>query len=329
MIDKKGTILLVLKILEKYSDENHLLTHQQIIDLMQSDYGISVERKSIGNSIDILIELGYDITKAKKMGCYYSGRLFDASEIRFLDDAVFSSKSISGKYAKNIIKRLNEHLSIYQQKGYDYLVNSNAITRSDNIQLFLNIETINEAIKKGKKITFYYYTYNEKGELVPRKGNNRYDVSPYYLINSQGRYYLLCNSHTNNKKPISTYRVDLIKDVFIAEDSLIPLKSFVGMEDFNIAQYINEHIYPFGGDVVNASIEIVKPAAMQYIIDWFGDRAFVNKTTNENYVVSIRCDEDALFYWLLQYGECVKLLSPQKLKDRLKNHYEEQVKRYK
>ena len=329
MIDKKGTILLVLKVLEKYSDENHMLTHQQIIDLMQSNYGVSVERKSIGNSIDILIELGYDITKAKKMGCYYSGRLFDASEIRFLDDAIFSSKSISGKYAKNITKRLNEHLSIYQQRDYDYLVNSNAIARSDNVQLFLNIDIINEAIKKGKKVSFYYYTYNEKGELIPRKGNNKYTVSPYYLINSQGRYYLLCNSYASSKKPISTYRVDLIKEVSVTEDDLIPLHSFIGMENFNIAQYINEHIYPFGGEVVNASIEIVKPAAMQYIMDWFGDKAFVRKDENGNTIVNIRCDEDALFYWLLQYGEGVRLLTPQKLKDKLKNHYEEQIKRYK
>ena len=329
MIDKKGTILLVLKVLEKYSDENHMLTHQQIIDLMQSDYGVSVERKSIGNSIDILIELGYDITKAKKMGCYYSGRLFDASEIRFLDDAIFSSKSISGKYAKNITKRLNEHLSIYQQRDYDYLVNSNAIARSDNVQLFLNIDIINEAIKKGKKVSFYYYTYNEKGELIPRKGNNKYTVSPYYLINSQGRYYLLCNSYANSKKPISTYRVDLIKEVSVTEDDLIPLHSFIGMENFNIAQYINEHIYPFGGEVVNASIEIVKPVAMQYIMDWFGDKAYVRKDENGNTIVNIRCDEDALFYWLLQYGEGVRLLTPQKLKDKLKNHYEEQIKRYK
>ena len=113
------------------------------------------------------------------------------------------------------------------------------------------------------------------------------------------------------------------------DDQLIPLQSFLGMEDFNIAQYINEHIYPFGGEVVSANIEIVKSTAMQYIIDWFGDKATISKGANGNHIVNIRCDEDALFYWLLQYGEGVRLLSPQKLKDKLKTHYEEQIKRYK
>ena len=43
---KKASIILVLKVLEEFSDENHYLTHQQIIDKLESLYGVEVERKS-------------------------------------------------------------------------------------------------------------------------------------------------------------------------------------------------------------------------------------------------------------------------------------------
>ena len=326
-MDKKGSILLILKVLEKYSDKDHRLTYQQIIDLMQADYGVSVERKSVASSIELLIELGYEIDKSGKSGCALVGRLFEDSEIRFIDDAIFSSKAISGKYANNITNRLNDHLSIYQKRDYSYLVNSNSVTRTTNAQLFFNIDCINDAIKKGMKVSFLYCTYNEKGELVPRKNGERYIVSPYYLINSQGNYYLLCN-HNKKTNPITTFRVDLIKEIEMEDNQSIPLNSFLGMEDFNVAQYLNEHIYPFGGEVVNASIEILKENTIQYVIDWFGDKAFLSKSADGNIIANVRCDESALFYWLLQYGEGVRLLSPQKLKNKLAKHYQAQADMY-
>ena len=66
MIDnKKSSIILVLKVLSEYSDEEHFLTHQDIIDKIYSIYGLEFERKSIAYSIDLLIELGYDIIKTR------------------------------------------------------------------------------------------------------------------------------------------------------------------------------------------------------------------------------------------------------------------------
>ena len=59
--NKKSSIILILKVLEEYTDEDHLLTQQQIIDKISQLYNIDLERKSVSNSISLLIELGYDI----------------------------------------------------------------------------------------------------------------------------------------------------------------------------------------------------------------------------------------------------------------------------
>ena len=65
---KKGSLILILKVLEEYSDNDHYLTQQDIINKISSLYGLELERKTIGANINLLIELGYDIVKKEKGG---------------------------------------------------------------------------------------------------------------------------------------------------------------------------------------------------------------------------------------------------------------------
>ena len=61
--NKKSSVVLVLKVLQEYSDEEHYLTHKQIIDKIKLLYDIEIERKSIASSIAILQDLDFDIAK--------------------------------------------------------------------------------------------------------------------------------------------------------------------------------------------------------------------------------------------------------------------------
>ena len=47
-------------------------------------------------------------------------------------------------------------LSIHQRDRFKYVHKSDEVVRSDNKQLFLNIDLISEAIDKGKQISFNY-----------------------------------------------------------------------------------------------------------------------------------------------------------------------------
>ena len=48
---KKMLNILILNILKDYSDSEHRLQQQNIIDLLDSNYGISCERRAIKNNI--------------------------------------------------------------------------------------------------------------------------------------------------------------------------------------------------------------------------------------------------------------------------------------
>ena len=119
--NKKASILLILKVLEEYSDEDHFLTQQDIIDKVDELYGIELERKSVAFSISLLQELDYDINKSPRGGYALLSRSFDNSEIRYIVDSLFSSKSISGKQAAELSNKLNSCLSKYQRKDYNFI----------------------------------------------------------------------------------------------------------------------------------------------------------------------------------------------------------------
>ena len=316
--NKKASILLILKVLEEYSDEEHYLTHQQIIDKVYEIYDIQLERKSVAFAIELLQELEYDINKGPHGGFALLSRNLDITEIQFIVDSIFSSKSLTGKQAKQIADKISGELSIYQKKDYSYLNKTTELNRSTNKDLFYNIDVIHEAMKRGKRVGFQYLTYDRSGNPMARKDGFQYIVSPYYLVNNFGRYYLICN-YREKYHAIQTFRIDYMMNIEIKEDWPIKrIESLEGMKDkrFSLSEYLNDHIYLFGGDVITAELEIEEEWAIQYVKDWFGDKAKL-RIKDEKIVATVKCNETALIYWIMQYGEFMKVLSPSSLIDKV------------
>jgi|GEM_PF-5889978 len=58
---KKTLILNILDILRRYSDENHRLSQKDIVDILRTEYDMTVERKVIRRNILDLMDCGYEI----------------------------------------------------------------------------------------------------------------------------------------------------------------------------------------------------------------------------------------------------------------------------
>lgn len=326
--NKKGSILLVLKILEEYTDDNHYLTQPQIATKISQLYGIDLERKAIGSSLQLLEELDYDIVKGPKGGFALLSRTFDPSEASFLIDAIFSSKSINGKEAKRMAEEVSSCFSKYQRKDYSYIYKSNEINRSKNETTLYNVSIINEAISKGKRVGFQYLTYDKNGNEIYRNDGYEYIVSPYYLINNYGRYYLLCN-YREKYRPLQLFRIDKMANIVIKDDwpikQLKDLKD--GPKDFSIAKYLNEHVYLFNEEVIDAKIILDGEWAIEIVKDWFGDNAKIH-FKDEKIIATIKGDEKALYYWIMQYSDCVTVLSPLSLVEKIKKGLIDATRRY-
>ena len=327
--NKKSSILLILKILEEYSDEEHFLTQQEIIEKVKNIYNVELERKSVAFSLSLLQELDYDINKSSRGGYALLSRALDPSEVRYITDALFSSKTIDAHQAVKLSKALSGCLSKYQRRDYNYIHKSVEISKFANKDLFFIVETIEEAKKKGKRVSFQYIAFDSNGEPYIKRDGFRYIVSPYYTVNSNGRYYLICN-YREKYRPISAFRIDYIRNIQIEDEwDVKPLEKLQGMKEFNISKYLSENIYLLSGEPVSATIEIEDENTIGAVIDWFGGKAKIYKSEEDGIQYArITCNESALFYWCMQYSESIKVVSPQSLIDRIKGEAERILKKY-
>lgn len=322
---KKLSIIYILEILREYSNENNPLTQDEILKKIYSIYGMECERKSIGANIDLLIDMGYDIIKLKK-GCYLGQREIEPSEVTFLIDAIFSSKSIDGENSKRLAKKLTNFLSRYDRKNYNYIYNSNRVTRTDNKQVFYTIETIHNAIEQNKRISFCYERFYLNAEENEKRKHKRLYVSPYFFVNSQGKYYLVCSF--NKTDEIANYRVDNIKDIQILDEERRPLTDFKEFKNgLDMAEYASKNQYMMSSNIINGKIKIYNEYTVSYVLDWFGDNAKPYKKDNEIFA-DIKCSEETLLYWCLQYGETVELVEPKDTREKIKEIIEQMQKRY-
>lgn len=305
--DRKLASCYIIDILKKYSDENHYLTYLQISEKIKENYNADINPRTVGRYITLLQEYGIDIVKKRNIGCALIGRIFDNSELSFLIDAVFSSKFISSVHAKNLISSLMSESSVYEKKRYDYVFKTDEISRYDSKSFFYVIDTIMRAIEENKQISF---TYNEvllNKEISARKNGKEFLINPYFMINNRGKYYLVCNYDKYSR--LSHYKIECISNIKILETPIKPLNNLEDTQNFDIGKYVNEHIYMFSGNTINATIKLANPKILNDIVDWYGNNIVIKEHLGEIYV-SFNVNEQAFLYWALQYGINIEIIKP-------------------
>ena len=304
---------MILKILEKYSDEKRPLTQKKILELLNLEYGMKCDRRSVKANLMSLKEIGYDINL--KHGIFIR-RDFEESELRMLIDSVLFSKNISRSQAKRLIDKLKTLGSNKFSAKVSHIANLPELHHSDNTRVMYNLDVINDAISKNKKISFIYNSYDENLQLKPRR-EEVYIVSPYQMVATNGRYYLICN--TDNYDNISHYRIDKITEVQMLK---IPVKSkrnikeFIG-SSFNLPKHMTEHIYMFSGESIWVKFWAEK-IIIDALVDWFGKDFKILQKENDRILINVKVNETAMKFWAMQYGEFVEIIFPESLRDEIR-----------
>lgn len=312
---KKMLNLLILKILQEHSDSEHLLTQAKIIKRLSDDYGLTCDRHSVRNNIRALKEFGYEIADTGK-GYYLAERSFEDAELVMLIDSVIFSKNLSHTQKKRLTEKLEKIGNKYFHSKVTHASNLTELFHSENKQALIALDTISEAIGKKKKIQFVYNRYGTDFKLHPRR-EEEYKVSPYQLAMTNGKYYLIGNY--DKYDDISHYRVDRITCAKIIDEPIKPknqIKEFAQV-GFNLPNHMAEHIYMYSGESVWVKF-IADVELMDELVDWFGKSFTVRKIDDKKIRVKVKCNEQAMTYWALQYGKDIVIESPQSLIDSVK-----------
>ena len=171
---KKILIMNILEILQKYSDENHRLSQKEISNILKVEYDMEADRKTIRRNILDLMDFGYEIeysetirmTPNSKTGeleesyvwsDFYLVRTFTDGELRLLIDGLLFSKHVPYNQCKELIKKLEGLSNNYFHSRVKH-ISRIPDDKTDNKQLFLNIELLDEAISKKRRL--YLITWN-------------------------------------------------------------------------------------------------------------------------------------------------------------------------
>lgn len=327
---KKMLALNILRILQRYTDVEHTLSQKQIAEKLESDFQMTVDRKSIKRNLDSLIDSGYEIectenTRMKQTGeaetitaGWYLQHEFENSELRLLIDSILFSRQIPQQQCLQLIKKLeglsNCHFNVRVKH-----VHSLPETSSASKQLFYTIDILDEAMANGVQVAFHYGIYDVDKSLHPRLDGSgspkRYVMDPYQLVAANGRYYLVCRNE--NYDGLANYRVDRIMDIELLETPLIPLHKLKGYANgLDLPKHIAEHIYMFSGESVRVRFRVSRSALM-HVFDWFGSNIRFENETDTDIEVVIRVNAQAMRYWALQFGEYVEVLEPPSLREQL------------
>lgn len=322
--NKKMLNMLILEILKEYSDQEHRLTQQEIIRLLKSNYDMDCDRRSVKNNVMCLKELGYEISMED--GYYLLEREFDDAELRMLIDSVLFSKNLTQKQAKTLIEKLKGMGNRYFSAKVNHVSNLPELHHGDNKQLMYVLDTINEAISQHKKISFVYNKYGFDFKLHPKR-EEKYVVNPYQMVANNGFYYLIGNY--DKYDDISHYRLDKMTCVEMLTEKVKPQNQVTGLEQgLNLPKHMAEHIYMFSGESVAINM-LVDETIISELVDWFGNDFYViEKRRNNQVLVRLKCNEQAFFYWALQYGPYVEVLEPVSLRSKIAEAVSEMNEKY-
>lgn len=310
MEEKKTSILAVYKVLEEFSDENHPLTRTEITDLIEKQYNITIDRRTLYRNIEMLINFGYDISdyNENKIGYYLKDRLFQHSEVLLLCNAVHASHFIPDKASKDLVNKLLSCQSRYKRNDYFknvYLPNNK---KKDNKQFLLNIEQISRAINEKKVIKFNYTHYDINKKLVNTR-DDAYYRSPYFLVVNGDRVYMVGKG--KNHDSLSHFRVDRMKDIELVDEYYLRLP-----KNLDAYAYANNKIYMYSGDETGVTLRCDKKA-LDVIIDTFGKDVML-ADEGETFTVYTKCGKEDIVKFCLQCVETVELLEPLSLREEVR-----------
>ncbi len=343
---KKLAIVNILDILKRYTDEDHRLSQKEIQDILEREYEMKLDRKAAKRNLMNLIEFGYDINYSESvrifkdkngeeqenviLSDFYLVREFTDSELRLLIDSVLFSNHIPYKQDRELVKKLASLSNIYFKSRVKHIARMPE-DKTDNKQLFYNIELLDEAIGKGRRVRFHYLEY--RSDKKPHKRRDKdgkvreYEINPYQLVAKEGKYYLICNNHKYDT--VGNYRVDRMTDM-----EILPFqrRAFHTLTDsdgrpLDLKEYMEKHIYMFAGENIRAVFRADK-SMISDVIDLFGKDVKFSDESDKEITVTADVNELAMEQFAKAYTPYVEIIKPVSLRERMIHNLSAGLEKY-
>jgi len=323
--NQKLKLYYLMKIMQEKTDDEHSLTMPQIMQELAA-YEVSAERKSIYSDFAEMEKLGVEVI-GEQVGrdyLYHVGtRQFELAELKLLIDAIQSSKFITEKKSNQLIAKIKGFASEYEGKKLDRQVFVHGRIKTMNESIYYSVDDIHTAINQNKKITFQYFKWTIKKELVPMHYGDYFTVSPWALTWDDENYYLV--AFDDLSKTIKHYRVDKMMHIQVLDE---PREGKDLFTSFDMALYAKQNFGMYNGNLEKVSIEFPNRKCGIFI-DRFGKDITLIPVDEEHVRLNIDVAISPQFFgWIFSLGNDVKIVGPDNVKAQVKEAAELFLKNY-
>lgn len=313
---RKIKLLKLLELLRQNTDAEHPMTTNTIVARL-ADIGIACDRRTVSADIAVLNDQGYEILSAMvghDKGYYVEDRSFSIPELKILIDAVHASSFITEKKSHELIEKLADLAGSHRGEVLKRSLVAFNTRKHSNERIFYNVDHLEDAILRQKKILFRYFDLDENGKRLYRRGGHRYVVEPVALVFNEDNYYLTCYSSRHDST--SNYRVDRMDSVEVLEEDCgekaIALRKQVG-------EYTEQAFKMYGGEQTEVVLEFHR-GLIGAVYDRFGEDTKM-MSVGHNCIATVRVRISPVFWgWLFQFAGEMAILSPPQAVQEYKDH---------
>ena len=309
-------MLYLVKILSEETDDNHALTLQDIKYRLDT-YGVNADRKTLYSDFSELEKYGLEIIKeqdGRNVRYHLATRTFELPELKLLVDAVQSSKFITEKKSRQLIKKLESLVSIYEAQHLNRQVLITGRIKAMNESIYYNVDMIHEAINADRQIRFQYFQWNVNRKQELRKNGEWYQISPWCLMWDDENYYMVAYDACDRK--IKHYRVDKIIRLSITALAREGKQEF---KEFDAAKYTKSLFGMYGGNLKRVALEARNEMA-GVLIDRFGKDIVIIPQDEQHFTAYVDVIASRHFLgWIISLGDGVRIVGPEDVVEMMKS----------
>lgn len=306
--NQKLKLLYLARIFTQETDDEHALTLQEIAAKLNG-YDVNAERKTLYQDFEELRRYGMDIISDKRgRETYYflGSRDFELPELKLLVDAVQSSKFITDRKSRELIRKLEALVSRYQARQLHRQVIISGRVKTMNESIYYNVDKLHEAVNGNVQIRFQYYQWNLNRELVPRRDGAMYQVSPWCLTWNDENYYLVGYDAQEDK--IKHYRVDKMQRISLTDQPRLGQARF---REEDTLGYTRGLFGMYGGEELTVTLEAENGMA-GILIDRFGKDIWLEPCDAEHFYAKVSVAVSPHFFgWLMGLGSGIRIVAPE------------------
>ena len=305
----KSRVVQTLLYLLEMTDAEHDVSSKDIMRALTEQGLPTVDNRTVEQDVDMLIAAGYDIDKHHRNGVppryKLIGRDFDTVELKMLIDAVAASRFIQLDRSRHLIQSLARLAGPGDRESLASAADSLPSIKQAVGGTMCVADALYRAIVSRKKVTYQMTDLRvpDKQPVLHRDGHV-YKVSPYAMIWSNDRYYLL--AHEEKRGVILTPRVDHITNVTILDEPIRPAP-----EGFDIGYYYSSSYKMYDGPEEEITL-LCRNRLIGKMVDRFGAGFECIPVSDDIFQATVTASIGPTFFgWLLQYAGQMQLIGPE------------------